>query len=385
MEAVDQQSIFVIVSHDFGELAYAYDFIYTLQEKYTICIALPDHIYQSNRGVLPFSCVRYSSSDDILALYKKLAPDYVLLFSAFLLVPNKVFTLRSMARFIANLKRDRRILISSDPFLGMTGSFTVGDVNLERVNPSTNRIRQYIYSWLTCLQFRKIHAILDSLPRLIPFGVNDIQIGQEPPEGYYSYFNSDSVPVSPTAPENTYWLFVISELDYFLQKKNIGEDKYIQLLLNKLAETSDLGRKPVLMAPIEVIEKVQEQQGQVECHNQCNVLKHRSLILNAERVFYWNMISHSIYHRITRFKPLHFFDRGHVYDMFPRLHQRAMRSYYQGTEPALVDCTQPLSIEGLTRDSDEFYSIRLEGLEKLRELPASDALLHELASSLVNG
>ena len=62
MEAVDQQSIFVIVSHDFGELAYAYDFIYTLQEKYTICIALPDHIYQSNRGVLPFSCVRYSCS-----------------------------------------------------------------------------------------------------------------------------------------------------------------------------------------------------------------------------------------------------------------------------------------------------------------------------------
>ena len=139
------------------------------------------------------------------------------------------------------------------------------------------------------------------------------------------------------------------------------------------------------MAPLELIEKVQKKQLPVKCHSQCNVIEHRYLILNAERVFYWNMISHSIYHRITRYKPLHFFERGHVYEMFPRLHRRAMRSYYQGAEPALLDSAEPLSIEMLTRDSEKFYSARLEGLEKLRELPNSDALLHELSASLLKG
>ncbi|PCI76900.1 MAG: hypothetical protein COB20_09460 [SAR86 cluster bacterium] len=382
METVGQQSVLVVVSHDFGELAYAYDFVQSLQEKYAICIALPEHIYQSNRGVLKFKCVQYKSDDDILSLYQKLAPEYVLLFSAFLLVPNKVFSVRSLGKFVACLKRDRKVLMSSDPFLGMTGSFSVGDVNLEWVNPSTNRLRQYLLSWLTCLQFRRIHAILDKIPRLLPFGVNGLDMGPEPPEGYYSYFNTDLKPTSPETVKNSYWLFVISELDYSLQKKNIGEDKYVEHLLNKLVETSGLGKTPVLMAPLELIEKVQKRQLPVECHNQRNVIEHRNLILKAERVFYWNMISHSIYHRLTRHKPLHFFDRGHVYEMFPRLHRRAMRSYYQGEEPALVDCDEPLSIDMLTHDSEKFYSTRLKGLEILRELPNSDVLLQELAGSL---
>jgi len=68
--------------------------------------------------------------------------------------------------------------------------------------------------------------------------------------------------------------------------------------------------------------------------------------------------------------------------MFPRLHRRAMRSYYQGEEPALVDCDRPLSIEMLKHDSERFYSTRLKGLEKLHELPNSDVLLQELAGSL---
>ena len=219
METVGQKSVLVVVSHDFGELAYAYDFISSLKGKYAICIALPEHIYQSNRGVLGFQCVQYTSDDDILSLYQKLAPEYVLLFSAFLLVPNKVFNLRSLGRFIARLKRDRKVLISSDPFLGMTGSFTVGDVNLERINPSTNRLRQYLLRRLSILQFRRIHAILEGIPRLVPFGVSGMDIGPEPLRGYYSYFNKHPMPASPETVQSPYWLFVISELDYSLQKK----------------------------------------------------------------------------------------------------------------------------------------------------------------------
>jgi len=374
MEETRKRSVLVVVSHDFGELGYAYDFAHTLEGSYNVCFALPQHIYQSNKNLVNFHCIEYYSDTDILAAYKTLTPEYILLFSAFLLVPNNVFSLQSLSNFISTITHDKKVVISSDPFLGFTGSINVSDVNLDLINPSGNIFRQYILKYMTCRQFRQIHSILINIPRLVPFGLGYL----DDDTNYYSYYNHDLITNSPRLNEQPYWLFVISEIDYSRQKKNVGDNKCVECLLDKITETSNFDKRPVVIAPLPLLERMKKVKPSLEYIHRCNIIEHKLLIANAERVFYWNMISHSIYHRVVNYKPIHFFDRGHIYGLFPRLHDLAMRCYYQGDEPAIVDYSKPLSIDTLISSNEQFYSTHFSSLEKLRDLPNSIALLRNL-------
>jgi len=374
MKLSSKPPILVIVSHDFGEFAYAYDFTRILEDTYHVRLALPQHIFKNNKNLVNFHCIEYGSDNDILEIYKNLNPEYILLFSAFLLVPNKVFSLKSLRNFISTATRDKKIIITTDPFLGLAGSINVSDVNLSITDTSDNIFFQYIRKHLTCRQFHEIHTVLMNIPCLLPFGLGHLNADSK----YYSYYNNNPGTNSENSNDNPYWLFVISEIDYSLQKKNVGESKYTKYLLDKLSETSNFNKRPVVVAPLPLLKKIKKIKPSVEYIYRCNVIEHKLLITNAERVFYWNMISHSIYHRMINYKPVHFFDRGHIYSMFPRIHDAAIRCYYQGNEPVILNYSKPLCIDTLISNNEQFYSSHASDLEKLRDLPSSMALLHSL-------
>jgi len=374
IDRISKRSILVVVSHDYGELGYAYDFTHKLEHSYNVYYSLPTHIYQRNKDLENFNCIEYHSESEILAAYKSIDPDYIFLFSAFLLVPNKIFSTRSLRSFISLIIRDKKVAITSDPFLGITGSVVTADINPDLINPAGNKFSQYILKYLTCRQFLNINSTLSSIPRLVPFGLNYL----DDDSGYHSYYNNYQETNSPELQSNPYWLFAISEIDYTLQKKNMSDSKFIECLLDKLTETSSFGKKPVVLAPQSLLEKIKKVKPSLEYINRCNIIEHKSLVSNAERVFYWNMISHSIYHRNIHYKPVHFFDRGHIHRMFPRLHNLAMRNYYQGKEPDMVEYTKPLNVDTLIENNERFYSTRMSDLKKLSELPDSLRLLQKL-------
>lgn len=368
-----KSSILVVVSHDYGELGYAYDFARPLADNFDVCFALPKHLYDGNRDLKFFSCIEYNSDNDIFVTYQNLKPEYVLFFTAFLLVSDKTFKIRSLRKFIETIYNDRKIAISTDPFLGITSSVKIKDINLDLMNPSGSILRHYALKYMAYRKFRDIHSILKDIPCLAPFGLARL----EDESNFYPYNNS-TIKNLNNQNKTPYWLFVISEIDYSLQKKVMGADKYVRYLINRLVDTSNFSVRPVLHAPMELIGRVKKVKPDFEYIHRCNVIEHKSLILNAERTFYWNMISHSIYHRVTNYKPLHFFDRGHLHDIFARVHNSAMRCYYQGAEPAIIDFSKPLNIDELNAGNEQFYSLRKSELEKLRQFPNSIELLNKL-------
>ena len=358
-----RRALFVI-SHNFGELGFAFDFSRDLDPYYEVCFTLPRHLYQINRNLSWPRCTEYRRDSEILKIYEEFEPDVVLFFSAFLLLPNHIFTLKSLKNFIEALNRDGRTIISSDPFLGITKSIGINDINLEYISTAKGPVRQFILKYLTCRQFRNVHAVLKNVHYLVPFGANRFDRAL-----YLSYSNSTSEVRTRHSEQEPYWLFIISEFDYSIQHKKLGS-MFIESLLDRISDANANDKIPMLLAPKSLISELSARMPSASiCRSWCNVAEHEELVSNAERVFYWNMISHSLYHRLIYRRPFHFFDRGHVHWMFPGLHEIAIDHYFQNEEPDILDISKPLSLKDLSDSSDRFYTRMTPTLEKLDHLP----------------
>ena len=111
MEKNNKHKVLVIVSHDLGEFGYAYDFSHKLENLFDVYYLLPNHIFKINHKIKSLKCLEYTSDKDIQNSYKSINPKFVLFFSAFLLVPNKIFSIKSLSNFIALLFRDNKVII----------------------------------------------------------------------------------------------------------------------------------------------------------------------------------------------------------------------------------------------------------------------------------
>ena len=73
-----------------------------------------------------------------------------------------------------------------------------------------------------------------------------------------------------------------------------------------------------------------------------------SLLLGAEYVFYWNVLSNSIINRLANRLPVFLFHRGHFAWIFNGMGEKGFRHYHQGVELPLLDQYQTLSATVLT-------------------------------------
>src|SRR5262249_33291333 len=67
-----------------------------------------------------------------------------------------------------------------------------------------------------------------------------------------------------------------------------------------------------------------------------------SLTLEAEYVFYWNLISASVVVRIVNGLPFFCFERGHIAHYSPALFSRNLQCYLAGSCPPCLPMTEPL-------------------------------------------
>jgi hypothetical protein len=333
-------TLLFVVSNDFGELAISLGFVhgYPFQTR----LLLPDRLFEANRESLPAPVARWTSVDDVLAAVASTDPDVVFLCSAYLYAFNGLVSVDDVERLIATLRESGRRVVTTDPFLGL----------LARPDASVFRPDHPRTAWLM-EHFGRLATALRTVPHLYPVDVETADVES------LAFFNPhvvvDRATVTAWARERTGWMdvdpprprwvFVLSAEDWARQGTRHGAAAFEALLVAKLDETARARRQPVLIAPGAVLDRLRSRTALIEGIALVPFTSHRlftTLVLDAEQVFYWNVLSNSIVLRIANHQPVLFFDTGHVVHAIPALGDRGLAVYWCGVPPPSVDIAERL-------------------------------------------
>ncbi len=379
-----------VISHDFGELGFAQSLLIGSHLAANACVLLPEHLYSLNKDALPCASKCYRNFDDIRALSTAYAPHLVFLLSGYLLWPDRIASIPSLKRWTANLRATGCVIVTSDPFLGLTGSIVPSNFAEEFIwdRPANSMFGKCLRFFVVkaaqfhnTLQFRRMHSIFVHASHVYAMPVEHLEFSQK--VRCYGFWNNALLPLADQSPtrEQPVWLFVLSQMDYEVQCRNLGEENLSDLLAEKLEQSVTLGRLPILIGPANLVAQL-ERRLAVEYHPSLlassSYAEFQELLITAEQVFYWNMLSHSMYMRFVLRRPIQFFARGHVAHMFPPLHDRAIRTYYDGKEPELNDMTQPLVLDVLAQKAAVLQQDMSGLLARMRAFSSPDSLVNEL-------
>ena len=104
-----------------------------------------------------------------------------------------------------------------------------------------------------------------------------------------------------------------------------------------------------------------------------------ALVLSAEYVFYWNVLSHSMFLRLLNARPVFLFDRGHLVRNVTPLYERIIEWYYQGWQPIYLDPAQDLTAQPLDYLAGEYRDAAREIGTLMQRSPLPDQMIEELS------
>ena len=172
------------------------------------------------------------------------------------------------------------------------------------------------------------------------------------------------------------WLFVISKTDYQLQCALHGRLVFDDMLLAKIQQTLEAKRQPVLLAPPEACQSLRGRvSGNVVLMPFCGYEQFRALLITAEHVFYWNVMSNSVLVRIANGGSVFFMDAGHLARYMPSLAPLAMQSYYANAQLPMLDPQQVLDAGELDQRALVQPEIFAPARAALQALPSPEAVL----------
>jgi hypothetical protein len=367
----------VVVSRDFGEFGMAQDFLFDLSDLsdqakgVDLDWRVPPQLSSLNPQVGPFITKPYASGDEIIDALTAQPPAALLLFSGHLLVPDGILGLSGLRRLVRAAARLGVPVITSDPFLGLMRDFRLNDMVVDAMpeHRSASGLRQWRIRLSTFVKCRAISRVLSGARVVAPFPAAP---GAPAVHGYFQ-------PSADTGPPARHWVFVIADFDLRIQLAAHGEAGFTRHLLQRLQDGAGHGREVTLVAPAALGERLQGRVGPgVRLAPPLGIQAFRRLLGSAERVFYWNMVSHSLYQRLVQGSPVHFFDRGHVARVMPRLFRQAVATYFGGHEPAMNALNQPLVPADLAREHAAFEALHQARWHALRQLPTPQQVLHHL-------
>jgi hypothetical protein len=355
--------ILIVVSSDFGDLGTA---MYMFEGTgISAELLLPARLHQQNSQLAPHKVSAYSGAVQLLEKIRDYQPQLLLLLMA------GVNSLLSMVDLQLILQQTRSMEISvatTDPLLGET-------LSEEKFHP---------FGW-TKEMFERAAAIQTALRGVHHLYLSPMQCSQL----VHSFFNSRVViskeqktamlvnlqqgPLNIASP---HWLFVISKTDYQLQCALYGRVTVDGTLLEKIQQSLEAKRQPVLLAPPEACQSMRGRvSGNVVLMPFCGYEQFRALLITAEHVFYWNVMSNSVLVRIANGGSVFFMDTGHLARYLPSILPLAMQSYYANAQLPMLDPHQVLDADDLadrTRVQPETFS---EARAALQALPSTEALL----------
>jgi hypothetical protein len=146
------------------------------------------------------------------------------------------------------------------------------------------------------------------------------------------------------------WMFVLSAEDYATGIGRWGKARFDGVLLEKLKETANAGRQPVLIGPgpcIDALRQATSTPASALLLEFCKYTTFLSLLSEAEYCFYWNLFSHSIIARVMNRQPVFFFDSGHLVHAMPSFLEIGLKHFYACARPRSLDQDARLSAEQL--------------------------------------
>lgn len=338
--SIDKPKLLFIVSNDFGELSYVLQFI--TGQPFEVLIAMPQRLFDSQAKCLPYQTKSYESLADLQRIIEDQQAQIVFLYCGYLYTINNLLTLEELKTLLAGLARQNCPVLTSDPFLGLI--LETNDQTFSEHHPHKEQLSRH---------FALLAEKLAKIAHIYPVHV------EGPLAKSYSFFNKHIVEHLPTLrdlkglgdqslpllTDRQRWLFILSSEDYALQVNQRGIKNVQADIVKKLRETVAQGRQPMIIAPQPLVDSLTPLAAEIEglaAIPFCDIILFQHLLLEAEIVFYWNILSNSILLRVFNNRPIFFFSLGHTAKVIPKLYDLAQTWYYSKSTPPFLDPQESL-------------------------------------------
>jgi hypothetical protein len=328
--------ILAVVSSDFGELGTA---MYMFEGTgISVHLLLPTRLYQKNSQLAPHTVSAYGSAAELLLTIQKFSPQLLLLMSGV----NGLLSVEELQLILQQARSMEITVATTDPMLGVP-------ISEESFHPLgwTKEMCQRAAALQTCLQ--DIHHIYLSPVQCSPLMHSFFNSGAVMPKAQQLalHVGLQQVSFNSTRP---HWLFVISNTDYQLQCALHGKLTFDGILIEKMQQSLWANRQPVLVAPAEACQSLQGRISEsMVLMPFCSYEQFRALLVTAEHVFYWNVMSNSVLFRLINGGSVFFMDVGHLARYIPSLVPLAMKSYYANAQLPMLAPEQVLDTADLTQ------------------------------------
>jgi hypothetical protein len=381
--------VLCILDNDFGDLGFAMYFLEGQPFADSTTLLLPPRLADRDDGQLPVATRRFSSADDIVRVVDEEKPAVVLLLSGYMLAIHGLVRRAELPRLVKHLCARCRV-VTSDPFLGLASEGNLaGTFGISLPDKSVGaRLLEVGYTFTLLRHLRTARAALEQLPHLYQFrpsGTPDRK-GVTGPERI-SFYNPELVKANggggtdQASDGPREWLFIVGSSDWGLQRRLHGSERFADLIADKLEETVDAGRTPVLVAPAQLLDDVRPRVSRSDRMRLLSFLGYSSfdaLMRTAEYVFYWNIISYSSLLRVVHDRPFFLFHQGHLVHNVKGLRERVRAWYYRGWEPVMLDQTKRLDRDRLGELAEDFREASSRIRTELAHAPAPAAVLAKL-------
>jgi tetratricopeptide (TPR) repeat protein len=395
-----------VLDNDFGELATVKFFVLGQELAGRSTLLLPERLYVHNVDAIPGRTHRYASVDDILQMVDQERPDVVFLVSGYLFCPHLEFTSHDLARLIEELRQRGCRVVTADPFLGMLSKqdprtlirFDVSrdherklaafpDLSEAVKGMTKARRAAEERAWATFAQSERILRDTYHLyPSYCDVAADDVA---ETDTRNVAFFNDRLLRTAPAKREEAakpHWLFVLATPD--CENQAVFEaGGFPDIVASKLVEALAAGRHPILIGPKAFIDELMPRMPTAEgidILSHCPFTQFYSLLLSAEHVFYWNVVSHSLLIRLYNQLPIVQFDLGHLVRSAPGIYDRIVGWYYQGWAPPLRDHHEPLTLETVEGWAAEYRQQASRLVERYRRAPSPDQMIADLMNRAPN-
>lgn len=369
--------VLFVLSQDYGELFNAMYF--AAGGAFETVLLMPPRMHQANKGTLPYRSYAYRNAQEIAALVELASPDVIALFSGYLFTVNKLLAEDDLARLLTSWRQRKRILITSDPSLGLiprgnvqfrehfAGAAMLG-AHFERL------AREFADLYHVYLAPRGVDAPGRQGSYYNPRGVLDESERARRAATLASWSEIDSA--------RSRWLFILSPEDEALQTAAVGRSRFAESLAARLRDAAQAGRQPVLIAPATCLKAVKARLGELPhfiALSACGYLRFMLLLLDAEYAFYWNQFSASMLARVLNRQPIFTFAAGHLDHAMTEIGELGKRHFYLGEAPTLLDVTETLAVDRLAELADDERRRLLEPVSAyLAESPRPSQLISNL-------
>jgi hypothetical protein len=375
-----------IVDNDYGELTMLMYFLYGQQFASRTTLLLPPRLHAANQSGLPVRTLPYRSYHDIVKVIEEETPHIVFLFSGYVLPLHKLLSVGSLARLVRFLRDRGCRVVTYDPFWGLMPAARAVFANhlLEGTKPWPVKLIRYgrVRFGRSVRTLTKTAQILNGVTHIQPAPMNSQKV---PTTSFFNPLLKHVVRSENSPSGSPYWLFLLSSEDYRKQRK-VWPGTFTDLTAGTLQHAIHAGRRAILLAPDDCIAGVKKRldgAGPAELLTFCSFERFVPLLLEAEYVFYWNIISSSSLIRLINGLPVFYFDRGHVGEGLPLVYEFTVELFFRGWNPLCLDQRAPLELGALEDLAAQHQPAMARIRANLETAPTPEDMIDEILGQTV--